>query len=73
MPVRESQKRSNRKWDSENMRSLSCRVRTYEAEDFKAYCDSLNTTPGNLLKKYVMDCIAEYYRTENEAHKDGGE
>lgn len=42
------------------MRTISCRVRTDEAEIFKQYCAAHNTTPGNLIKKYVMKCIIDY-------------
>lgn len=56
----EAQKASSLKWDRENMRTISCRVRTDEAEIFKQYCAAHNTTPGNLIKKYVMKCIIDY-------------
>lgn len=56
----EAQKASRLKWDRENMRTLACRVRTDEAEIFKEYCTAHNTTSGNLIKKFVMSCIAEY-------------
>ena len=36
MPVSEKQKGYARKWDKDNMRTLGTRVRTQDAEDFKA-------------------------------------
>lgn len=60
MPVSERQKQCTRAWDKENMRTLSCRMRTNEAELFKEYCASHDTTPGNVLKKYVFECIRQY-------------
>lgn len=58
--VTKAHREGNNKWDRENMRSLSCRVRTHEAEIFKQYCASRKTTPGKLLKQYVTNCIIEY-------------
>ena len=61
--VSEKQKASARKWDRINMRSLSCRMRTEEAEIFKKYCAEINTTPGGYLKKIVLQCVEEYKET----------
>ena len=58
--VSEKQKASSRKWDKMNMRSVSCRLRTEEAELFKQFCAANDTTPGGYLKKVVQQCIAEY-------------
>ena len=58
--VSEKQKQYSRKWDRENMRSVSCRLRTEEAELFKAYCAANNTTPGAVLKNFIKDKLAEY-------------
>lgn len=69
MPKTETQKASSLKWDRENMRTISCRVRTDEAEIFKQYCTAHNTTPGNLMKKYVMKCIIDYGEELREAEQ----
>ncbi len=37
MPVSEKQKQYARKWDKDNMRTIATRVRTEDAEDFKAW------------------------------------
>ncbi|MBQ5311996.1 MAG: hypothetical protein ILP19_08165 [Oscillospiraceae bacterium] len=52
--------RNNVKWDRENMRSLTCRLRTDQADIFKQYCAENNTTPGRILKEYVLGIIGEY-------------
>lgn len=64
---KEVHKRNNVKWDRENMRSLTCRLRREQADVFKAYCAENNTTPGRLLKEYVLGIIDVY--TEST---DGG-
>lgn len=62
MAITEAHKNGNRKWDKDNMRSVSCRLRTDEAESFKKWCGINNTTPGAMLKNYVYKCIEEYYQ-----------
>ena len=59
-------KRNNVKWDRENMRSLSCRVRKEQSDAFKAWCSANNTTPGKILKEFVLEIINE------EAEKQEG-
>ncbi len=59
-----------RAWDRENMRTLSCRVRTDEAEVFKKYCADHGTTAGELLKKYVGKCIYEYDEELRKAEQE---
>ena len=38
MPISESKNRANRAWDRDNMRTVSCRVRTEDAIEFSEYC-----------------------------------
>ena len=49
--------RNNVKWDRENMRSLTCRMRKEEADIFKDWCAQHNTTPGRVLKEFVLEII----------------
>ncbi len=53
------------------MRTLSCRVRTEQAEVFKQYCTAHGTTAGELLKKYVGKCIYEYGEELRKADQEG--
>lgn len=62
--VSEKKKLSNRKWDKENMRSVSCRLRTEDAELFKQYCSENGTTPAQFLKKFIMETLDKYYNKE---------
>lgn len=57
MPISEAKKLSNRKWDKENMHTISCRVRTEDMILFKEYCDEHRTTPAAELKKYILSVI----------------
>ena len=66
MPVSEKQKQFARAWDKENMRTVACRLRTDDAEAFKKYCTENGTNPAAVIKKYIMDCLEEYYREQEE-------
>ena len=59
--ISEKKKLSNRKWDKDNMRSVSCRMRTEDAEHFKEYCKENGTTPAHFLKEYILKTLADYY------------
>ena len=45
-------------WDKENMRTVSCRLRKEEAEEFKKYAEYLGTSTHALLSEYVRKCLA---------------
>ena len=68
--VSEAQKKSSRRWDRIHMRSLSCRLRTEDADLFRQHCTENNTTPGTLLKQYVNSIIEEYKKTLPAAGED---
>ncbi|MBD5141952.1 MAG: hypothetical protein HDT25_11175 [Ruminococcus sp.] len=70
MPLSEKSKQCIRAWDRENIRSLTCRVRTEEAELFKAYCAAHDTTVGEFLKKYVRKCNYEYGEELRKAEEE---
>ena len=58
--VSEKHKASNQKWDLENMRSVSCRLRKVDAELFKQYCAENHTTTGAYLKNHIHDILDKY-------------
>ena len=57
MTISEAKKKSNAKWDKENMITLGCKVKRDQAERFKRYAASKGTTANTLLKDYVLSCI----------------
>ena len=69
----ENRKRTIRKWDKENMKTFSCRLRTYDADIFKEYCKSHNTTPGAVIKKYVTELIDKYCEEQDKIHNDNSD
>ena len=58
--ISESHKRGNRKWDTEHMTTIGCKLRKEQAEKFKEYAKSKNTTANALLKEFVLNTIKEY-------------
>lgn len=73
MSEKENQRKAHKirtpKWDKENMRAFSCRVRSYEALVFKEYCTAKGTTPYRVLKNCVLRCIDEYNQKERANEK----
>ena len=50
----EAQKKSRNKWDAENMTVLGCKVRKSIADDFKAACKAVGTSP-NAVFRHALD------------------
>lgn len=65
MPISEAKKKANARWDSENMATLSCKVKKTQAAKFKSYCETQGKTSNTVLREYVLGCIGE------ESPKDG--
>ena len=60
MPVSEKQKGYARKWDKENMHTISTRVRMEEFKDYKARCEMRGVTVTYEIKRYVMEELGKY-------------
>ena len=69
MPVSEKQKGYARKWDKDNMRTLGTRVRTQDAEDFKAWCAMRGVSTTSENKRLVMSEL-EKYNAVMEKHQE---
>ena len=70
MPVSEKQKQYARKWDKDNMRTIATRVRTEEAEDFKAWCAMRGVSATSEVKRFVMSELEKYYAVLEKQHKE---
>lgn len=70
MPVSEKQKQYARKWDKDNMRTIATRVRTEEAEDFKAWCAMRGVSATSEVKRFVMSELEKYYAVLKKQHKE---
>jgi hypothetical protein len=55
--VKESQRKANKKWDSENMLTLSVRLRKEQVEEFRRAAESRGATANALLKQFVLETI----------------
>ena len=57
MSVSEARKQANRKWDKENMTTISCRVTRERLQKFKEACEQLGTVPNQVIQKAIADTI----------------
>lgn len=55
MPVSESKRRANAKWDAENMTVIGCKVRKDVADKFKAECKRRGTTVNAVFLSAMRD------------------
>lgn len=69
MPVSEKQKGYARKWDKDNMRTLGTRVRTQDAEDFKAWCAMRGVSTTSEIKRFVMSELEKYNAVMEKQHE----
>ena len=58
--VSEKKKKSNLKWDKENMTTLGCKMRKEDAAAFKVACNIMGTTPNAVFRRAVDEFMAEY-------------
>ena len=70
MPVSEKQKGYARKWDKENMHTISTRVRMEEFKDYKAWCEMRGVTVTSEIKRFVMDELDKYYAELERLHEE---
>ena len=50
------------------MRTISTRVRTEEAEDFKAWCAMRGVSTTSEIKRFVMGELEKYYEVIDKQH-----
>ena len=53
MPLSDARKRANKKWDADNMRNLSIKLRKEYAEQVKIACKEAGTTPGAVMRAAI--------------------
>lgn len=59
MAVSESQKAAAVRWDSENMRTVSTRMRVETVEEFRAACAKNNKTMHQAIKEFIESYISD--------------
>lgn len=55
----DSKKEANRKWDAQNMASITCRVKADKAAKFKQICEDKGTTANAVLKQAIENYIEQ--------------
>lgn len=66
MSVSRAKRASNNKWDKENMKLVTCKIRKEDAEAFKQYAEDNNTNPNALLRNYIYSCLRKDETTCND-------
>ena len=59
MPMNESQRKANRKWDNAHYTQLPCKIRRDKADAFRAACKAAGTTPN-----FVLNSAADAFMQE---------
>lgn len=57
--VSKAQRRSANKWDAQNMKVISTKLRVEDAEAFKRYAEDRGQTVSGMIAGYVRRCLAE--------------
>ena len=70
MPVSEKQKGYARKWDKENMHTVSTPVRMEEFKDYKAWCEMRGVSVTSEIKRFVMEELDKYYAELDRLHEE---
>ena len=66
MAISEAKKKSNYKWDKENMSNLSIRLRRSYAEQIKAACKDRGITPSSIMRQAVDEFMREYQEEQKK-------
>lgn len=68
--VSEKKKKSNAKWDKENMTVLACKVRKEVADKFRAACAAEGITSNAVLQQAVREYIDAHPVPEQKLQAD---
>ena len=60
MPLSESRKKANRKWDKGNMTVLGCKVKREDAPKYHAAAERAGTTVNAVMKNALDDLLGKY-------------
>ncbi len=60
MPMSESKRKANNKWDAANMTVLGCKIRKDKADEFKAACKRDGTSPNAVFSAAIKKFMEEH-------------
>lgn len=69
----ESRKKANKKWDKENMITLSCKVRKEIAENLRNYADLQGLTIGIFARRAMQYCKNNNINLQQEPEEENSE
>lgn len=71
--VSEKKKISNKKWDKENMVTVSCKLRREKAADLRNYADSIGLTIGIYARRAMEYCKNNNINLQQEPEEEKNE
>lgn len=63
----EAQKRADAKYERRMYTILGCKIRRTDAEQFKAICKALDTTPNAIFTDVVRKYLSEYKSAQDDS------
>lgn len=57
--VSRAKRKSNNKWDHQNMRVVSTKIKKEDYDLFREYCEVRNQTVSSMVAGFVRRCIQE--------------
>ena len=60
MPVSETKKRNNARWDAENMKLVGAKIKKGKAEEFKKLCALNGETMNEVLQRAIDEYIDQH-------------
>lgn len=64
MAQTEAQKAAVRRWQAAHMTVLSCKLKTEEADQFRATCKAAGTNPNAVFRAAISQFMAEHPGTQ---------
>ncbi len=65
MATSAAQKRATNKWNKENMKVVSVKLRIEQANRFKTYCDTIGKSANEVLREYIASLIDDPDTTQD--------
>lgn len=69
----ESRKKANKKWDKENMVTVSCKLRRENAADLRNYAGSIGLTIGIYARRAMEYCKNNNINLQQEPEEENSE
>lgn len=66
MALTDARRRANNKYIKEHMTTLGCKMRRDAAEEFRAACEALGTSPNAVFRAAAQEIVEKHRRKGND-------